>query len=270
MQSNHPPDDYAHGHHESVLRSHGARTVANSAAYLVPHLVAGARILDVGSGPGSITIDLAQRVAPGAVTGIEPVPAVVERATAAIPDSVDNLCFESGDVYALDYADASFDVVHAHQVLQHLREPIAALREMRRVLRPGGILAVRDADYGGMVWAPESPSLTRWMSIYQSMGARLGVNPNAGRHLLGWTLAAGFERIEPAASAWTYATPDQRSFWARTWAERAVASDFATHALEMNLATEAELYEIADAWRSWEQQPSGFFLIPNTEILAWR
>ncbi len=270
MQSNRPPDDYAHGHHDSVLRSHGARTVANSAAYLVPHLATGARVLDVGSGPGSITIDLARRVAPGAVIGIEPVLAVVEKATAAIPDEVDNLTFETGDVYALDQTDASFDVVHAHQVLQHLREPIAALREMRRVLRPGGVLAVRDADYGGMVWAPEKPALTRWMSIYQSIGARLGVDPNAGRHLLGWTMAAGFERIEPAASAWTYATPDQRRFWAGTWAERAVASDFASHAVEMKLATEADLLEISEAWRSWEHEPTGFFLIPHTEILAWR
>lgn len=270
MQPNHPPDDYAHGHHDSVLRSHGARTVENSAAYLIPQLATGARILDVGSGPGSITIDLAQRVAPGAVIGIEPIQTIVDKATAAIPDTVDNLTFETGDVYALDYEDASFDVVHAHQVLQHLREPLAALREMRRVLRPGGVLAVRDADYGGMVWAPENPLLTRWMSIYQTMGATLGVEPNAGRHLLGWTLAAGFDRIEPAASVWTYATPDQRAFWAGTWAERAVSSDFATHALEMKLATKAELLQISEAWRTWEQEPAGFFLIPHTEILAWR
>lgn len=270
MQSTSPPDDYAHGHHSSVLRSHGARTVKNSAAYLAPYLKPGAQILDVGSGPGSITIELAERVRPGAVIGIEPMRSIVETAAAAIPDGLDNLTFETGDVYDLQYEDASFDVVHAHQVLQHLREPIAALREMRRVLRPGGVLAVRDADYGGMVWAPESPALTRWMEIYQAMGAELGVEPNAGRHLLGWTQEAGFDRIEPGASVWTYATPDQREFWAGTWAERAVASDFATHAGEMDLATTADLVEISDAWQRWEQEPSGFFLIPHTEILAWR
>lgn len=242
----------------------------NSAAYLIPYLVSGVRILDVGSGPGSITIGLAKRVTPGAVIGIEPVAALVEKATAMIPDKVANLTFETGDTYALRYDDASFDIVHAHQVLQHLRDPVAALREMRRVLRPGGVLAVRDADYGGMVWAPESRVLTHWMEIYQSMGSQLGVEPNAGRHLLGWTMAAGFETIEPGASVWAYATPEQRAFWAGTWAERAVASDFASHAVGMGLATEADLAEISQAWRVWQQEPSGFFLIPNTEILAWR
>jgi len=270
VQENKPPDDYAHGHHESVLRSHGVRTVENSAAYLIPYLVSGTRVLDVGSGPGSITIDLAERVIPGTVIGIDPVKAVVDRATAAVPGEVDNLTFETGDAYALRYEDASFDIVHAHQVLQHLRHPIVALREMYRVLRPGGVLAVRDADYGGMVWAPESPALTNWMKIYQEMGAELDVEPNAGRHLLGWTMAAGFEMIEPGASVWTYATPEQRAFWAGTWAQRAVASDFASHAVEMGLATQSDLAEISQAWRVWQQEPSGFFLIPNTEILAWR
>ncbi len=264
------PDDYAHGHHESVLRSHGARTVENSAAYLTPHLHSGADILDVGSGPGSITIGLAARVSPGSVIGIEPIPEIVERARASIPGGLENLTFETGDVYALAYDDASFDIVHAHQVLQHLREPVAALREMRRVLRPGGVLAVRDADYGGMTWAPEHPMLTRWMTIYQAMGANLGVDPNAGRHLLGWVLDAGFDTIDPGADAWTYATPERRDFWAGTWAERALRSDFATHAVDMGLATADDLDAIAEAFRDWGREPSGFFMIPNTEILAWR
>ena len=56
---------YTHGHAESVLRSHRTRTAANSAAYLLPHLAPGQRLLDVGSGPGTITADLATLVAPG-------------------------------------------------------------------------------------------------------------------------------------------------------------------------------------------------------------
>ena len=82
---------------------------------------------------------------------------------------MDNCSFDTGDTYDLDFEDNTFDIVHAHQLLQHLTEPVAAIREMRRVVRPGGIVALRDADYGGMIWAPTDPKLDEWMDLYQRM-----------------------------------------------------------------------------------------------------
>ena len=123
------PEQYTHGHHESVLRTHEKRTVANSAAYLIPSLKPGQRILDVGSGPGTITIDLATRVAPGHVTGLDAATDVVEKATAlAAERGVAGVSFRVGDAYALDAAEGPYDIVHAHQVLQHLSRPVDALR----------------------------------------------------------------------------------------------------------------------------------------------
>src|ERR1700736_4877752 len=135
-------DTYTHGHHESVLRSHSWRTAENSAAYLLGALESGQRVLDVGCGPGTITIDLASHVAPGSVVGIDATGEVIEAAEQTRRTAgTGNVTFATGDVYALAFAGASFDVVHAHQVLQHLRHPVAALGEMRRVLRPAGVLA---------------------------------------------------------------------------------------------------------------------------------
>src|SRR3954447_10481580 len=114
-----PEPTYTHGHHESVLRSHRWRTVENSAAYLVPHLQPGQSLLDVGCGPGTITVDLARRVAPGAVTGIDASADVIAQAQADAPQDV-AVRFDVADVYRLPYDDGEFDVVHAHQVLQHL------------------------------------------------------------------------------------------------------------------------------------------------------
>src|SRR4051795_7963111 len=68
---------YTHGHAETVLRSHRGRTAANSAAYLIPYLRPGQSLLDVGSGPGTITADLAELVAPGRVTALESSDAVL-------------------------------------------------------------------------------------------------------------------------------------------------------------------------------------------------
>ena len=157
-------DTYTHGHHDSVLRSHRWRTAENSAAYLLPHLRPGMRLLDVGCGPGTITVDLAARVKPGSATGVDRERAVIAEAARQLGTGEPaNVHFRITDAYSLGFDDQSFDVAHAHQVLQHLADPVAALVEMRRVIRPGGILAVRDSDYGGFVWAPSDRLLDRWL-----------------------------------------------------------------------------------------------------------
>ena len=201
-------DTYLHGHHDSVLRSHRWRTAENSAGYLLPRLKASARVLDVGCGPGTITADLAARVPDGGVVAIDAAADVLDLARAeAGRRGQANVRFEVGDVYELGFEDASFDVVHAHQVLQHLSDPVAALREMRRVGRPGGLVAARDGDYGGFIWFPEDPELTEWRTLYKAVARALGGEPDGGRHLLSWARQAGFEQIEASASAWCYAGP---------------------------------------------------------------
>ena len=175
-------DVYLHGHHESVLASHGARTAADSAAYLLPHLREGLTVLDVGCGPGTITLDLAEAVGPrGAVTGVEHVEVPLEHARRnASARGDERTQFELADVRELPYADASFDVVHAHQVLQHLSDPVGALREMARVARPGGLVAVRDVDYASMVWHPASEGMTRWLGSTDASLASTMPSPMQG------------------------------------------------------------------------------------------
>ena len=261
------PDTYVHGHHESVLRSHLARTVENSAGYLVPHLAPGASLLDVGCGPGTITVELARRLAPGAVVGIDLSQDVIDAARAL--DAPANCRFQTGDSYALQFDDDHFDVVHAHQVLQHLRRPVDALAEMRRVVRPGGVIAARDADYAAMHWAPASPALDRWLELYHQICDANQVEADAGRHLLGWAQRAGFDRIEVSASSWAYATPDSRAWWSDLWADRITQSTYAQQAVAHGLATPDELETIATGFRSWADAPDGVFVVPSTEILAF-
>jgi SAM-dependent methyltransferase len=264
-----PAAEYLHGHHESVLRSHRWRTAENSAAYLLPRLSPGMRLLDVGCGPGTTTADLAARLGHGQVTAIDAAaPIVAQAAAEAARAGAGNVTFEVGDVYALPFPDAAFDVVHAHQVLQHLTDPVAALRHMRRVCRPGGIVAARDGDYGGMFWYPLDPELEEWQALYRRVARALGGEPDAGRRLLSWARAAGFTGIEASASSWCYATPDDRAFWGGLWAERVTESDFARQALRHGLATSADLSRLAAAWRRWAAADDGWFVVPHGEILC--
>jgi ubiquinone/menaquinone biosynthesis C-methylase UbiE len=261
-------DVYTHGHHESVLRSHRWRTAENSAAYLLPHLRPGLDLLDVGCGPATITVDLAARVAPGRVVGVDRAPTALREAEQQLAGAGSNLEFQLADVYALGFDDRSFDVVHAHQLLQHLTDPVAALSEMRRVLRPDGLLAVRDGDYGGFIWAPTDPVLDRWMELYHEVCAHNRATAEAGRHLLGWAQAAGFSAIEATSSTWTFADPTSRQWWGELWAERMTRSAIAEQAIDYGLSSRAELEEIAQAWHRWVQDEAGYFVVVHGEVIA--
>jgi len=257
---------YTHGHHESVLRSHRWRTVENSAAYLIPHLRPGLSLLDVGCGPGTITADLAARLAPGRVCGIDPSAEVVAAARRDHP----GVEFALGDVYTMAFDDASWDIVHAHQVLQHLPDPVTALKEMRRVVRPGGIVAARDADYAAFSWHPADERLTRWLSLYHDIARSNGGEPDAGRYLLSWAQHAGFTRIDASASAWCFATAEERAWWGGLWADRMTSSAIATQAIRDGRASSEELAGMADAWRAWASAEDGWFAVLHGEIICTR
>ncbi len=259
-------DTYTHGHAESVLRSHASRRVEDSAAYLVPHLYPGMDLLDVGCGPGTITTGFADLVAPGRVLGVDAAPAVVATAAASAPAG-STVEFAVGDAYALDLPDGSFDVVHAHQVLQHLSDPVAALREWRRVCRPGGVVAARDADYASFAWYPRDPLLDRWLELYRSAARANRGEPDAGRVLLAWSHAAGFEEVAASASVWCYADPEGRAFWGGMWADRILQSALTQQLLDAGV-DRSELEAIAEAFRRWAAHPDGWFTVPHGEIVC--
>lgn len=260
---------YTHGHSAAVLSAHSRRGAEDSAAYLLAHLRAGMDLLDVGCGPASITADLAERVAPGRVVGLDAAAGALEAARATLrerglSEQVELTC---GDVMALPFEDASFDVVHAHQVLQHLADPVGALAEMRRVTRPGGIVAVRDAVYSAMTWFPEPVGMEQWRSVYMATARANGGEPDAGSRLLSWAREAGFTDASASASTWCYATPTDRAWQSQTWAQRCLTS-FGPQAVELGLADGSDLEAMAQAWRQWGASEDAWFVVVHGEVLA--
>ena len=260
---------YTHGHSAAVLSAHSRRGAADSAAYLLAHLNAGMDLLDVGCGPASITADLAERVAPGRVVALDAAAGALEAARKTLRERglSEQVELTSGDVMALPFEDASFDVVHAHQVLQHLADPVGALAEMRRVTRPGGIVAVRDAVYSAMTWFPEPAGMEQWRSVYMATARANGGEPDAGSRLLSWARAAGFADASASASTWCYATPADRAWQSQTWAQRCLTS-FGPRAVELGLADRADLETMAQAWRQWGDSEDAWFVVVHGEVLA--
>ena len=263
------PAAYTHGYGAAVLDSHRARTAGNSAAHLLPHLRPGQRLLDVGSGAGTITADLARIVGPEHVTALEVSERSAEITRAELArQGLGAVQVRVGDAQAMPLADDSVDVVHAHQVLQHLPHPAAAVAEARRVTRRGGIIALRDSDYEGFRWYPDVPALDRWRALYLRAARANGGCPDAGRRLLAWAHEAGLEDVTASASTWLYATPATRADWARTLAGRLTTGPFAQQLEREGWADADERERLAADIRAWAEHPDGWFCLLHGEVIA--
>ncbi|MPZ22714.1 MAG: methyltransferase domain-containing protein [Dehalococcoidia bacterium] len=264
-------DAYTHGHHASVVGHHATRTAEEAAAFLLPRLEPGMRLLDFGCGPGTITAGLARAVAPGETIGINAAAEVVADARSrAAGLGLANLRFEVGSIYERGFEEASFDVVYAHQVLQHLARPVGALRSAMSLLKQGGIVAVRDVDWATVAIAPETPELSAFLRLYSEVARSNGGEPNAGRYLPRWLADAGFKAFEVSAATWTFADEAARVQWGDAYAQRAVESGVARRALELGLATPADLRGMAKAWKDWARTPYAFMVMTHVAALGPR
>lgn len=260
---------YTTDHSESVLKTHSWRTLSNSAPYLLPHIQPNKQVLDVGCGPGSITVDIAKRV--GHVIGLDYVSSPLEAARRlAESHGVSNISFQVGDIHALPFADNTFDIVHAHQVLQHIENPVQALREMRRVVKSGGIVAVRES--ASLHWYPEFDGITAWRHLTERMQRERGGNPHPGSMIHVWAHEAGFarENIKKSAGSWCFSSPEERSYWGNSMEERARSSGFANVAIAEGFATQDDLEKIAKGWRAFVECEDAWFAILHGEILCWK
>lgn len=256
---------YMHGYSKSVLASHQWRTIENSAEYLLPYLNKTQHILDLGSGAGTITCDFTNLV--GTVTALELNEEALNLTREEAQRRNVELEYAIGDAHALPFGDNTFDVVHAHQVLQHVADPVQVLKEMRRVIKPGGIVAARDSDYAIFTWFPENPILDEWKKLYIDIARSNGGEPNAGRMLLDWALRAGFTDATPGATTWCFATPEGREYWGSMWAKRILTSRIAEQAREKGVPQQT-LQDISDGWNCWKDAPNGWLMVPHGTILA--
>jgi ubiquinone/menaquinone biosynthesis C-methylase UbiE len=262
-------ETYTHGHAPATVRQHGKRTAEEAAAFLLPELRPGMRLLDVGCGPGSITRGLAERLAPGQVVGVDlSRETLVSARQDAAARGLANLTFEEGSAYELPFPDASFDVAYAHQVFQHLREPARALGEMLRVVRGGGLVAVRDVDWGTVSYWPLDPWIDRFVDVHMKAWYRNGGDPRMGRRLRALFNAAGVADLQVTAAVWCYATPDSTVEWGDSYADRLLTSPMGERPVEYRLASRADIEAMAAAFRGWARHPDSLWSFIHVQALA--
>lgn len=246
------------------------RSAEKQAAFLLPHLRPGIRLLDCGCGPGSITIGLARVVAPGAVVGVDIDPGEIEQARQlAAEQGIANVQFETGNVYELPFADASFDAAFSNALLDHLSDPVAALREMRRVLKADGVLGVRTADRDGYLLAPAEPLIDKFNEWGEKRKNAQGVRVRIGKNLRAMLRAAGFARTEGSASYDCYGSADEVRDLATS-----VVTGLQADLNRSQLATDgvldgAEVGAMAAALQAWGESPDAFFAMSFCEGVGW-
>jgi ubiquinone/menaquinone biosynthesis C-methylase UbiE len=267
------PFPYVHGSGATEQQRLERRTAAAAAAFFLPHLRPGMRLLDCGCGVGSITLGLAAAVAPAVVVGIDLQPAQIERARVlAATQGVRNVRFEVGSVYALPLPDASVEAAFAHTLLFHLREPLRALGEMRRVLTPGGVVGIADADMGTLLSEPEQPVLTEMYDLFWKVIRHHGGDPFFGRQERRILLEAGFSR--PTASptfetAGARGTPEETREFAAWLTDQLRQPAFVALVTARGWANEAALHAMAAELLAWGERPDAYHAAMGVAAVGW-
>ena len=265
-----PHEDYAHGYNSALtLQLHTTRTADKQAGWFVPYLQPGMTLLDCGCATGAITIGLAKVVEPGQVVGVDVSEIEIERARARTAQAgIPNVRYAVGNIYQLDFPDNHFDALFSHNVLEHMAKPARALQEMHRVLKPGGIIGVRNTDFGGILLAPDNKLIERFFTTYEADWRVINGNPRLGRCLGGLLIDSGFVGVEASASYEVYADSDARHLITQVAVARISEADFAGRVIARSLASAAELEATKEAWLAWQELPDGFFAISHGEAVG--
>ena len=261
--------DYTMGFGEEMMESLRRFTAETHAKHLLPCLRPGLRILDFGCGPGTISLGLAQAVDPGELHGVDMEESQIDLARAVAQEhGQENAIFHLGDVMELPFEDGFFDVAHCHNVLVHVPDTQAALTEVRRVLKPSGIIACRELICESSSTYPDFGVLRRAWDMFQDLLAADEGHPQIGKELKGHILAVGFENVRATTSFDVYSTPADVAFihaFANQWF---LSPEITEAAIKYGASTEELCDRIRIAYDRWEEHPGALCLLAFGEAVA--
>lgn len=247
-----------------------ARTLLNSHPTLLGVLAAGtSSVLDVGCGPGTLTAEIARRVAPGAVVGMDISPAMIRAAeTAHPPGSIPNLVFYNGDIRAGEW-DGEFDLVNAARTLQWIPGPDAAMTRIARAAVPGGVIVALDYDHTRAAWSDPPAAWTRFYAAFLAWRAAGGLDNAIARRLPALAEAAGLREIERRPQV-TTVTAEDADFFRVAGQWRMVIDSRGRQMVAAQHLTERERTAALDAFTAWMQRPDATQTLYEACVVARR
>ena len=261
---------YSAGYDPLVLQGLARREATRDASFFVPHLTPTMQVLDCGCGPGGISVTLAALVPQGRVVGIDIEDRQLEMGRqAAHQRGVPNVEFHHASLYDLPFPDGTFDAVLAHAVVYHLAEPMKALRELWRVLKPGGVIGLRDADFDGDVYYPPHEDVDRFWNLTVRVIEHSGGDVRFGRKQRRLLREAGFQNIVASASSDAFGTPEMTSGFSRYFGGVFV-NQHRELILKERWATESELTAMQNALLAWGTNPDAFYARCRCEAVGWK
>jgi SAM-dependent methyltransferase len=264
-------EERAHGVTPGLSRDYANRTSNRQAAFVLPYLRPGMKLLDVGCGPGTITVGLADAVAPGWVVGMDHDPASIEQAAAlASQRGIAGARFQEGDALSLPFADGVFDAVFENDMLTHLAgaAPRAA-EEAWRVLKPGGFFAARDVDTDAVLWGHSNGSIERLNELMVTWQGSRGSDVTLGKRLPSILREAGFVRTIKSVSADTKGEPESVRAHARI-TTYLLDGPFGRDILDKGWAEAATIERLKETVREWGEHPDAFFANVHVEVIGWK
>ena len=261
--------DYTMGFSQEMLESLRRNTADTNAAYLLPYLRPGLRLLDLGCGPGTISVGLAKAVDPGELHGVDMEESQIDLARAvATSQGRDNAIFHVGDVIDLPFDDGFFDVVHYHNVLMHIPDTSTVLAEAKRVLKPGGLIACREMICDSSFTQPDFGVIRQSWDMFEDLLSADDGHPQMGKELKAHLVEAGFAHIQVTGSWDVFSTPADIEFiygFANQWF---LAPAITEAAIKYGASTPELVDRIRDAYARWKDHPGATCHLAFGEVVA--
>ena len=259
---------YVGGYTKLILDDFRRRGLHQEASFIKPYLKVGQTILDCGCGPGSISCDVAAVISPGKVSAIDISHQSITQAKQwAASRKIENIGFQVAEMTEVPFSKHTFDVVYAHAALYHVREYEKALKEIKRVLKPNGILALRDLNQANNKFSPSSDALDRAWTLIEKVFDVMGSDVNFGSKYESILPNFGFEIRSVENSFDVFASDSEKESITSYWAWFLGEEHYGL-ILKQQLATESEIQSYQRAFHQWEKAPNSIFRRARRQVVA--